>query len=92
MNTLATYVGKTNKALRTEGCNIRVQPLQHMQHPNLLCNIRTKHLQHTSEISKTLNIHLQHAFFTLSFFFRQRRAERGMTGSGQLAVKDGGTV
>jgi hypothetical protein len=27
---------KTDKTLRTKACNIRVQPLQHMQHLDLL--------------------------------------------------------
>jgi hypothetical protein len=38
---------KTDKTLETKACNIRVQPLQHMQHPDLF-------LQHIYEISETL--------------------------------------
>jgi hypothetical protein len=38
----------TDETLVTDLCDIRVQPLQHMQHPDLLCNIHLKHLQHTS--------------------------------------------
>jgi hypothetical protein len=64
-----------------------------MQHPNLLCNIRTKHLQHTSETSKTLETYTCNMRFSpYRSSFGQRRAERGMVGSGQLAVEDGGTV
>ena len=36
INTLATYVEKTDETLEIEACNIRVQPLQHMKHPDLL--------------------------------------------------------
>jgi hypothetical protein len=54
----------TDKTLETNICNIRVQPLQRMQHPNLLCNIHLKHLQHTSKTSETFetyacNMHFQ---------------------------------
>ena len=37
---------KTDEALGTDVCNIRVQPLQHMQHPDLL-------LQHPHETIET---------------------------------------
>jgi len=44
----------TDETLGTDTCNIRVQPLQHMQHPPIyLCNIHIKHLQHTSETLAT---------------------------------------
>jgi hypothetical protein len=37
INTLSTYVEKkTDETLRTGAYNIRVQPLQHMQYPDLL--------------------------------------------------------
>jgi hypothetical protein len=45
---------KTDETFGTDACNIRVEPLQHMQHPDLLlqhtyentCNIPLKHLKH----------------------------------------------
>jgi hypothetical protein len=54
INTLATYVWKTDKTLERDSCNIRIQSLQHMQQPNLLlqhpyenaCNVPLKHLKH----------------------------------------------
>ena len=50
---------KTNETLRTGACNIRVQPLQHVQHPDYFCNIRMKHLQHTSKTFETSACNMQ---------------------------------
>ena len=63
---------KTTETLGTKACNIRVQPLQHMQHPDLLCNIYMKHLQHTAESSKTLetgicNMHFQAQYLLVAW-------------------------
>jgi hypothetical protein len=45
----------TDETLGPDTCNIRVQPLHHMQHPPIyLYNIHMKHMQHTSETSETL--------------------------------------
>jgi hypothetical protein len=58
--------GKTDETLRTVACNIRVQPLQHMQHPDLLLQHPYERLATYLRTSKTLrNIRLQHTFFTL---------------------------
>ena len=58
------YPKNTDETLVTDLCNICIQPLQHMQHPDLFLHICMKHLQHTCEISETL-ILFQHAFFTI---------------------------
>jgi hypothetical protein len=52
---------KTDETLRTGACNTRVQPLQHVQHPNILlqhpyetnCNIPLKHLKHLKQTLTT---------------------------------------
>jgi hypothetical protein len=46
INTITTYVKNTDETLETDACNIRVQPLQHMQYLNLF-------LQHPSETLAT---------------------------------------
>jgi hypothetical protein len=46
---------KIDEVLGTEVCNTRIQPLQHMQHPDLLLqHLRKTLAKHTSETSKTL--------------------------------------
>jgi hypothetical protein len=42
-----------DETLVTDLCNISIQPLQHMQYPDLLCNIYLRHLQHTSKTLET---------------------------------------
>ena len=51
-----------DKIFGTDACNIRVQPLQHVQHPDLLLKHPYETLAtYTSETSETLeNIRLQH--------------------------------
>jgi hypothetical protein len=74
--------GKTDEILRIVACNIRVQPLQHMQHPDFFCNIRMKDLQHTSEHLKHLKHTLVTCVFHPSFVRRgvEREVSRGASG------------
>jgi hypothetical protein len=67
INTLAIYVEKIDETLRIGACNIHVQPLQHVQHPDLL-------LQHTSETSETLETDACNMYFSPFFRTMQRRA------------------
>ena len=64
------YASKnTDETLRTNACNIRVQLLQHMKHPNPLCNIHLRHLQYISETSETLETYACNMHVSI-FFFR----------------------
>ena len=49
---------KTDETLGTDVYNISVQPLQHMQHPDLLLQHPYEHLQHTSEIYEIVEIYI----------------------------------
>jgi hypothetical protein len=58
INTLVIYFWKTDGTLGTDACNIRVQPLQHMQHPDLfLQHPCEKHLKCTSKTSETFKMY-----------------------------------
>jgi hypothetical protein len=47
---------KIDETLGTSACNIRVQSLQHMQHPDLFLQHPYETLQQTYEISETPEI------------------------------------
>ena len=84
-HTCDMHLKNTDETLVIDLYNIRVQPLQHMQHPDIL-------LQHPSKTFATCfwntwNIRLQHAFSTLFFRMTQSRV-----GNGQPVAEDGGTA
>jgi hypothetical protein len=66
---------KTDELLEKEACNIRVQPLQHMQHPGLNLQHGRKHLQHTSETSETLETYVCNMRFQRNISLLLRRIE-----------------
>jgi hypothetical protein len=77
-----------DKTLGTNICNIRVQPLQHMKHPDLLLQHPSKYLQHTFETSETLGTYACNIRFS-TFFFCMTHSR---VGNGQSAAKDGGAA
>jgi hypothetical protein len=83
------YIDET---LRIGAYIIRVQPLQHVQHPDLfLQHPYMKHLQYISETFKTLETNTCNMrFFTLLPY--EAAQERGAAGSSQPAAEDAGAA
>ena len=83
--------------LGTEACNIRIQPLQHMQHLDLFCNIHKKHLQYTFETYETLETYACNMRFQRNIFLVLGRLEArwcaeftGRNGPAAVAPRRGG--
>jgi hypothetical protein len=83
---------KANKTFETDACNIRLQPLQHVQ-TIYFCIIHIKHLQRTSETSETIETYSCNMLFqcNISLLLDEMEARRCVVftgGSGPAALVD----